>query len=299
MKSHVWAIAVGWSAILLLAVAFLGSLIYPDKLSAAACANTSSFGAVSYNLPQLSNTEDQAIWLRLKSENPESKLLVEINGNECIEIGDFNDSGDGWFWQTYRREGQIVPISFSSANGNTLKIIGISEGIKLDRILVTDKDCRPQEFGNGCYSDGSNNSKDDVIILPPVSDGPISGRIGLSTTPTENLSQLSKVSYMVNGIVVQESVNDSGFDTTLVENGKYTIYITTTLKSGEVIREMMPVEIKNPENAFSLIIRWIRINRRSVSIVAGTVFLLLAIILISRLHSRYRKNKRERSFRGI
>lgn len=110
--------------------------------AAAACANASSFGAVSFDVPDLSRPVDQKLWLRVQAPLSGGRLLVEINQADCVEVN-LAPSGGKWAWQSH-------DVSFVTATNNTLKLIGVTDGAKVDRVLLVEQDCTPQDLGDNC-----------------------------------------------------------------------------------------------------------------------------------------------------
>lgn len=279
----------------------VGGLVFAGSPTAraAACANVSSFGSIILQVPDLPNDEDQALWIRMQG-NKDDQVLAEINGTECLEVELKEDTNDQWTWQTYEKGGELQPIPFDKKAGNTIKLIGLNSGLKIDRVLLTAIDCVPQDFGNNCQTgiDLQTGDGDNVTALASP-DGPISGKVELSTTPQANKSDLSELKYSVNGQAIQISNQPAPFDTTLLENGQYTVYITTRLNDGTEIKEMIAVDIRNPENALSPIIRWAKLNKSSIKLVSIAVLGLIVLAVAIKLARNYRKSKRERTFRGL
>lgn len=276
-------------------------LAKPGKAEAAACANTSSYGAVRLTLPDLPRTGDYAVWVRVQSPDATAKVLVEVNQDNCLEVASTTLTPNQWSWVAYRSNGSIGTVDMSSSKNNSLRLIGIQQGVKVDRVVLTKPDCTPEEFGNNCseLTEASLDSNSDVQSVPPPSAQPVSGKVILSNTPTLNQADLASVSYTVNGVTVQTSTGPSPFDTTLVADGKYTVFIETTLNSGKVIRESTVIEVDNPTNPLSPLIRWLRINQRSLLVIVGTAGALLATAILLGLFRRWYLKRRERHFHGF
>lgn len=269
--------------------------------SAAACANTSEFGTSVLQVPKLPSTNDRVLWVRMQAPNESSKVLVEVNEADCLEIGGYEYQPGTWAWQAYRdQSGAVVPLSFDSDSDNVVKVIGVSDGVKVDRILITDNSCLPVDFGNNCQNSVSLIEDQQAVtaLLPPSND-PVSGKVRLSQTPEDNIGELKQVSYTVNGQVVQTSNAPEYFDTTLIGNGKHTVYITTKLADGNEIREMVDLEVKNPQNAFSPIVRWLKLNKHSLLIGLGILISLVLLVVASRKFISGTRKRRERKFWGM
>lgn len=275
-------------------------IVMSPSTSAAACANVSSFGSVTLNVPDLPNDNDQALWVRMQG-NSGQRVLAEINGQTCIELAiPTNVSSDTWTWQTQQAGDELVPVSFSSRTNNTIKIIGLDDGVRIDRVLLTALDCVPQDYGNNCQTsvELQTSSDEDIIILTPPSET-VQGKVTLSQTPYQQGDRLSSLTYTVNGRSVQTSSDARPLDTTLLENGEYTVYITTETNDGNHIKEMVAVDIQNPENALTPLIRWFKTNTASLKIIGIGLAVILLVGALVAVITRYRRQKRERQFRGL
>ncbi len=265
----------------------------------AACSNTSGFGAAQYFIPDIPANENRALWIRMQIPYGEAKITVEINGDQCIELGGFEQNINEWSWQTNRQDSRVMPITFPSRSDNTIKIIGTHDGVKIDRILLTNPDCIPQDYGNNCaQSTAVNESLIDLITLPEPAETQ-SGKVTLSSTPNDKASELAKLSYSVNNEVIQEFTTPQPFDTTLLKNGEHTIYITSELKDGRKIKEMIAIKTDNKENAFSSIIRWARLNTQAVKIIISTIVILLVLIIGLLITRSYYKKHKTRALKGL
>lgn len=273
----------------------------PGKAEAAACANTSTYGAVRLTVPDLSRSGEYALWVRVQSPDATAKVLVEVNDDNCLEVASTSLIADQWSWVSYRSNSSIGTIRLSATENNSLRLIGIQQGVKVDRVVLTKPDCMPEEFGNNCSDlvEASLAVQSNVQSVPPPSSQPVSGKVVLSSTPMRNQANLTLVSYTVNGETVQTSEGPDPFDTTLVADGKYTVFIETTLASGKVIRESTVIEVDNPTNPLSPVIRWLRLNQRSLLVIGGTIGTFLATAVLVGLIKRWYLKRRERHFHGF
>lgn len=283
----------------LLAAVFL----VPKSAQAAACTNVSTYGSVRLSIPTLPNDGEVGIWVRMQAENPTPKLLLELNDVECLEVRGDNVKKDSWSWQAYKNKNDRKVIKFNSVSGNNVKVIGIDDGVRIDKILFTSKDCIPQDFGDNCVDaaglNASQYSNTSVTQLDPPSTESVSGNIEITPTPESFLADLEKVQYIVDGKVVQESVEPIPFDTTRVVDGKHTVLVETTLSSGQVIRESTVINVKNPLNPFSPIIRWVKLNPNTFKVIIYTLIAAFLFMIMIRLFRKFVINRRHRRFHGF
>jgi hypothetical protein len=260
----------------------LVSLLIVPKAGAENCSNFSSYGAIRLFLPEVSTKKDYALWFRLQPTDTPAQVLVEVNQNDCLEVTGENQPAYQWYWQPYKKDGTIQALRFTQEEGNTLRIIGILPGVKLDKVMLTEPDCIPQEFGTNCKNLEAVGIESGVVTnITPLSNDPVSGKVTLSLTPQIVGSELSAVHYVAEGKTLQTVFKAEPFDTTLLSNGKHTVQIETVLSDGRVIREATVIEVNNLENALSPIVRWIRLNLRTLYltglVIAGIIILLLLI----------------------
>lgn len=286
----------------ILLIVFLAAAVLPaTSAQAAACSNVSSFGAVTLTVPKLPAVEDRVIWVRLEAPDPQSQILVQVNKDECLTIGGFEQASGQWSWQTHRSNGTITPLVLHRLEGNTLKLIGIHDGVRVDRIVVAGSGCVPQDFGDNCQSVTAlrEDQQDVPTQLPPPAMEAVRGQVLLSSTPEKFKADLKSVVYIVDGRTVQESTSVASFDTTLVPNGKHTVQIVTTLKDGRIIREETVIEVANAQNTFSPLIRWVKLHASTIYRVIAAVGFALLLLGSFIFLKRRRRSHRERRFHGF
>jgi hypothetical protein len=272
-----------------------------SKLSAASCSNISSFGAINLNVPTLPNDGAVNIWVRMQSPEASTSLLLEVNKSTCLELNAKDLSSDRWTWRSVTESDNSELFEFPGASDNTLKIIGTSDGVKIDKVLFTAKNCIPQEFGDNCIDavEAVGVSNDNATQIPSPSEGAVSGKVYLTSTPDNYSSNLEQVDYVVNGKTIQKSFSAEPFDTTRLENGKHTILIETKLNDGRVIRESTILQVKNSINPLSPVIRWIKINSETAKLFAITLLAAVILIISFLVIRTVLKKRRERKFHGF
>jgi len=221
-------------------------------------------------------------------------VLVEINDDQCLEVKLSQDSLEQWVWQS------LSGISFPSPTNNELKLIGTSSGVRIDRVLVVEPTCTPVDYGNNCESSvtlTNAGEAEPTALTPP--EGSISGKVHISPTVQGSKKSINRVTYTVNGIVVQDEQTAAPFDTTLIENGQHTVYIKTTFADGTEVREMVAIEVNNPENALSPVVRWMKRNQSSLMVIGLGLLTLAGLLAAVKFVTGWRRSKRERTFRGL
>lgn len=265
----------------------------------AQCKDISSLGAVKYNLSTVSKDNDSVIWVRLMHESTEYSLYTEINDKDCFEIKSYQSKPNEWSWQAARVNNKPIKTSFGSESGNYIKLIGLQNGLKVDKILISENNCIPVNDGSNCLEENFVDEGGLSYFKLPTQNSVLSGEVTISDTPQKNLEKLKSVIYVSQGKQLLKTNNSTVFDTTLLPNGKHNIYITTELNDGDVIRELATINIQNDENAITPIIRWVKLNRVISSVILIIfILILVSIIVLNILRIRYKK-RRENKFRGL
>ena len=290
-----------WALVLTGVGAVMGIFMgLPQTANATACKDVTQYGAVRLQVPELPHSGDYALWARLQSTSSPAELMVEINQNECYKIETTSAAADQWMWVPYGQTAKPKIIQLDQAKQYNLTVFGMTDGLRIDSIMLSEPDCRPKDLGNNCTTMAvATAAGSEVEQLPPPSNEAVNGKVQLSQTPVRYQPQLVSVQYTVDGKTIQESTTPEPLDTTLLADGTYTILITTNLNNGQVIRESTVIQIENPNNALSPIVRWIRLNQKSLEVV-GIVLgsLVVAIILIGSL-KRWYLQRRQRHFHGF
>lgn len=286
-----------------LAAAMLTALLMPQSAHAqtSGCTNVSSFGAVKLFLPDTPVNQDFAIWLRVQSPAAQARVLLDVNSSACLDFQAIVPAVDQWSWQAYKQVGNLKPIRFSQSVGNTIQVIGVQAGVKIDKVLLTEPDCVPVDFGANCKSgiEASGVNETGVTSLPPPSSEPVSGKFVVSDTPFRLSGQLLKLQYIVDGRTVQASGVAEPFDTSRIPNGKHTITIETLLRDGTSIREATIIEVDNLENILSPVLRWIKLNQSSLALTAIAIIGMIILLLFIGGIRRWYIKRRQLRFHGF
>jgi hypothetical protein len=254
----------------------------------AACqTDDNTYGAVTLNVPNLPLSGTYNIWTRLQvPDSTHNQYRLEVNKDTCFEVGGSSISPGQWTWASFQNgdQNRKIAYDFTSTTGNSLKLIGTQNGVKIDRVLLVKNDCVPTGLGANCQSNSvATVVASGAIEIPPPSQGPVGGIVVPSVTILQNITALSSVVYYVD----DRSVPASGFllDTTLLTNGSHRVTMQITKIDGTVINEATTLEINNKQTAFSPLSRWARLNQRTavtLSTVIGSGLLIVTAFLIIR-----------------
>ncbi len=283
--------------------AIAGGLVFvslPAYVNAAACQDSGNHGAVRLLLPEVPASGQYQLWIRMQSPSNTAKVQAELNGTECFEVGNSLLQPNTWTWVPYYTNNQNQTINIHAARGNIIKIIGTQASVKVDKVLLTDPSCTPQDQGGNCSGSGTVLlGQDSIVPVAPAGSGPVAGKAIISQTPFTQGSNLTGLSYSAGGRTLQSFVAAEPFDTTLLENGEHTVLIKTTLQDGTIIQESAIINIGNDETVLSPLRRWIRLQEKSLVVIAlamTSAALLAVLISISR---RLYLKRRERHFHGF
>ena len=271
---------------------------------AAACVDAAKYGSVSVTLPVLPSRGEYTLWSRMQIPDDEhSQYELEVNGQDCYQVGGASLTPGQWGWVSFEggNLSRKVSHNFDHTSDNMLKLIGSSQGVKVDKILAVKGDCVPSGLGNNCQTDTVTIDPSDTAgatEIPPISNGPVSGIVIPSPTISRSSLGIAKVLYVVDGQTIHAAVGN-GIDTTLLANGSHRIAMQITKSDGSIINESTTLVVDNKQTAFSPVRRWIRLHERSAIMIAsvtGGILVLLAVFLVVR-HVRLKKRLLE--FKGF
>ena len=136
--------------------------VNPAKVSAAACAApTTDYGSVTSPIT-VTTPGNYRVWSRIQQPNSTSNSYsLEIDGSTCYSAvgGNASLAINTWNWVDYKAGNSATKVDVSLSAGNhTIKMIGDSDGLLLDRIILL-------ESSNTCVPDN----------ITPVLNGPQPG----------------------------------------------------------------------------------------------------------------------------
>lgn len=272
--------------------------------SAATCISGAGLGTVNITVPELSAKGTYNIWSRVQvPDDMHNRYQLEVNNDKCFLVGGSSIIASQWTWVSFQ-DGDLsskVRYDFNTTTGNSLKLIGKDDGVKVDRVLIVKNDCIPIDQGANCQTDAvaaaSYDTSDQSRLLPSTS-GPVSGVVIPSTTIINKLGSISNVSYFADSKPFPTTSN-YGLNTTLLSNGSHQISIKITTVDGTVINESTTIIANNPQTIFSPYMRWEQLNHQTVlNIGAVAIAVILVGILVSII--RYlRLRRRSLRFHGF
>lgn len=146
-----------------LVVSFSGIFAcFPHAALAAACtAPGTDYGTVT-NTVSVPTTTTYRIWLRMAAPSASvNTVMLEIDGNTCYTVGGsdvpvYASGGSTYFtndrtnWINHTSGSTVINQSLSSGS-HTFKLIGLSDGVVVDRLILTaDDTCTPTGTGDNC-----------------------------------------------------------------------------------------------------------------------------------------------------
>lgn len=276
----------------LLASTISASLVSTTITHAAACNPSDPVGNVSMtaNIP---DAGEYVVWVRMQVASPTDDVLrLEVNGDTCFRIGSASLPANTWVWVNYigTSTTNIMKYTFQSAGEVPVKIFSKSYSVKVDKVLFLGSSESCASNGSTPEGDGSNCSSGPATDDGGDGDGGASGGTGSgggsgsnqgggSTQPTvtvpaivaEDPESIESVEYYVDGELVQKSEGPEGFDTSVLENGEYSLTTKVRFKDGSTGETTENLVVSNPPVRFGGVRRWIYRNRTLIYIVSGTI----------------------------
>ncbi len=202
-------------------LALTSSIFYiPAKALAASCNYTGAdFGSVTMTM-NIQETGSYRAWSRIQipssANNSYLLKITEGSTSTCYDVGKNSSLPlNTWKWVDYQdgNTNSKINHTFSSTGSKTITMIGTSDGVLLDRVILT------KDTALGGYCDLTNStSTGDNCASPPntppsvtLAASPLSGNAPLSTTltasPTDSDGSISKVEFYSSGTKVGEKLN--------------------------------------------------------------------------------------------
>ncbi len=227
-------------------------VVVSDSVRAASCTNTSNYGVATMTVT-VPATGEYRLWSRMKIPSASaSTYQLEVDGNTCWQVGGSNVPTNTWTWVDWYGSNatQKVNYTFTSAGSHTLKLIGSSVDVQVDKVILLGT-------GEKC-SDGSTEPSGDGVSCAtgPAATATNGGSTGTNpvageTTPTivsANQDNAVQTSYVIDGKVVQTSNGAAALDTTKLEDGTYEVQTVVKLKDGSEVSETQTITVQNKKS---------------------------------------------------
>ncbi len=270
----------------------------PAQRAVAACPDTSEYGSVNLSLPTLPKRGQYNIWTRLQFAKPkEGRLLVEINDDKCIEVDGMGSVSNQWTWLQSDSGAQKLTYKFDQTEGNRIKLIGATTGVKVDRVILTDSDCVPLDRGDNCQAGSVTLQTDDNQVN--TVNGPVAGLIYPSLTIVNKQADIIKTTYYRGSQKIQSNNGASQLDTTLLPNGQNQVSIKLHMRDGSEITETAELQVSNTLSTLSPLWRWARINKEGLKTSALSFAIVVFIVSVLYLVRVLKRHRRLLTFHGF
>lgn len=274
------------------------------RAAAAACADNTQAGALTISVPKLPTSGTYNIWTRLQvPDDTHNRYRLEVNEQTCYLVGGSSITPGAWTWVSFQ-DGNLsskVTYNFTKISGNSLKLTAADTGVRVDRVLLVKNDCVPVDMGTNCQSEQASSSSLDTAgatVLPPPSNGPVSGVVIPSPTITHNPALIARVVYFADGNPMP-TTKTNGLDTTLLSNGTHQISMQITKTDASVVNEATTLTVTNPQTIFSPVRRWIRLNQATTVYLSAGVGIMLLVLAAYLIFKHIRLQKRLLTFHGF
>lgn len=212
----------------------------------------------------------------------QTRYQLEVNGKSCYQIGSPSLPTNQWVWVSYQNDNlnDKVVYDFENSAGNSVRLIGLDAGVKIDRLMFLQNGCLPEGMGDNCRNEATlittqntttSNDKSSPVL--------VTGKIFLSPYVSQESPDIKKLIYFSDGRKVQESAGPKPLDTTLLTNGPHTITTRITGANGITSDTISYVNAANPETSLTPLTRWLRINQHPLA-VAGASFGAASMLLL-------------------
>lgn len=220
----------------------------------AACSVDTSRGTVTQTF-NVTTAGTYRIWARMGATTTATNdsFYMEIDGGECINIGDTAVPTSGWKWVDYRDGNTATKANTANltAGSHTVKYIGKEDAVKLDKVLFLSGDaCTPTDAaGNPCVTVADTTAPTSTLTAPTANQVMV-GTVNLTANATDNVA-VQQVQFYLNGTALVPADNASPYSYSLntlqYANGTYTIYAKATDTSTNTTNSStVTVTINNP-----------------------------------------------------
>lgn len=197
-----------------------------NELKNGSTTTVSNYGTITSKVT-LPEAGSYKVWARLKAASGTNAVNVQVDNGQVISMGGTTNE-TGWIWVSYKNGDPANSVVASLNSGDRkITITGTNQNVKIDRVMLTTENCRPEGTGDNCANavvtdPGSNYSS--VKIAAPTAGQMISGTqlVQLNTGG----ATVQEVSFRVDN-VWQATVKSAPFewvwDTTKFTNGQHQV----------------------------------------------------------------------------
>lgn len=179
---------------------------HSPKVAAAACtAPTTDYGSVTSTV-SIPAAGTYRVWSRIQiPSSANNAYLLEIDGSTCYTVGGNSAvATNTWTWVDYQSGTTTNKINATLTAGNhTIKMIGNSDGVMLDRIIFTQDTtgsaCNPPSGTGDACANPADTTSPVTAITAPTAGATVSGTTTVSATATDDSGTVNKVEFYVDG----------------------------------------------------------------------------------------------------
>jgi hypothetical protein len=252
--------------------------------SAAACSSSGALGSVTLTTT-VPAAGEYYVWVRYQAAAQSAgQFLLEVNGDACFSVGSASVPAQTWLWTNIEANGSPMKYSFADTGQKTVVLYGLQQDVRVDKIMFLGTDEQCSTNGSVPNGDGTNCDTGSVVGT--------SG--GQTTTPeivASNPDNVQKIEYYVDGVLIQTTTKPEGFDTTLVDNGSYTLTTKVAYKDGTSAEAVQAITVDNPAEFLGSVKRWARKNALVVRVAFAGLSLASLIIPGYYIYMRHRHKK--------
>lgn len=182
--------------------------------------NNSNYGIMSAQIAVPSNGTYK-LWARLNTPIGANELVsLQLDNDSVVQVGGSSLVPNIWSWVDWKNNNNTDKLVMSlTAGTHDINIVGLSPGVMIDKIMITDESCQPTGTGDNCSLTSPSNTDLNVAIAQPIDGQNVSGKTEVVVSPSDNVQE---VSFRVNN-KWQATVKSAPFvwqwDTTTLPDG--------------------------------------------------------------------------------
>lgn len=170
-----------------------------DKPSTTTTTTSSSFGTLTQDITIPANGTYK-LWVRLNAPDAVNNAIqAQVDNGTVIKMGDGGLKANTWTWVDYKNGDLNNKATVTlSAGTRKITITGIENGVKIDRVLVTNETCVPLNTGENCTTPITTpptttptTPEPNVTVSGPNEGSTVTGNTTIKVTATFPIQEVS------------------------------------------------------------------------------------------------------------
>ena len=226
-----------WLVILAVCLFALTAVLYktitPASAQGGCTTPDTSLGTGDFRL-SIAETGDYKIWFRTASPTAEGRFMLKINEGCHSEVKADNQATDTLAWHNLYADNSEIEATLN-AGLNRFEMVGQTEGLEIDQVIVTLDGCTPVNTGDNCRITGEEPPE--VVIIDPTASTVLRGDVDMHAVVTDQDVALEVNFYIDDELYSSADKNGMAewyvqFQASDFANGEHKLRVEATDSSG-------------------------------------------------------------------